>query len=354
MNTQAKEMPVEEVAEDAAAAKLAEDAFDAGYDSEEFDVGEVTDDDLDEWGNVIDEEDREEVEEDPAPEEPAAAPKEEPADPFAGVPQAVLDRMDEIAEIATKADQNARSASGRATKLKLATDQVIEQQEQAPAPAPAPSDELMRKALTDQTAFTELKEDWPSHASILENMVTAMGSILDSREDAMNQRFASRHKLGEQQLRTYIRLDNAHDGWEATVQGDEFKNWVYDGGPNLDERGIYNQLLGSEDPRADEYYGALLEKYPDWAENKGTLFGTNSAEASISLLDMHKAAREDQQEQQKQEDKQAEIDQRKAKQERLRRNIAPTSGTGTGAVTPDYDQEVNDAFDSGFENGSEY
>jgi hypothetical protein len=252
------------------------------------------------------------------------------------LPPAVAAMIQKLTDRVDAAEHTAKSAAGRASKV---------QREINEAPRGKPSRELIRSAMTDKESAKKLKEDWPDHHSAMEELMDTVGDKFDKTEENISARIE--RQFANQEMILEISL--AHSDWKTVGNDEKFINWVYEGGPSLTDRIRYEQLRDDGDPRSSQFYQQMLENNPKWAENKGHLFNTNTSEATITLLDKFKGTDIEQKNDIKEE--------RRRKAERARRlkaNIPASKGRNVGSSKiKDQDAEVNEAFESGF-NNSQY
>lgn len=299
-----------------------------------------------------------EDEADPQP-QPQTEDKVDEADPpaddeWAGVSDVIKKRFEKMASDLDRVTNIANSASGRANKLQS----EIQRNLSKPADAPKPTSQQIHEAMVDKEKRDALREEWPDFAEAFDELDTTISGVVGSQIDNLREEIAQ----GQQQYiadQVKYNLDLRHPGWENTVSDDKFKDWVYEGGPNLDERTKYEQTLGyaqslsNNSPaesealfsQANDMYSNLLNKYPDWASNTGSLYGDPSGEAAIRLLDKHKQVQE-------QKSKSAQVpDSRVSEQarnrQRLADNIAPTSGSDKQVIV-DAEEDLMSAFEAGF------
>jgi len=134
-------------------------------------------------------------------------------------------------------------------------------------------------------------------------------------------------------------VENAHTGWQETVNTDEFKQWAIEGGPTQDEADtlLEMQRRGNEDPTASAEAANLLNdyirKYPHWWANKGSLIQSPEPHDAIKLLDAFKARNET-----ASEFSETTAESR-SNQRRLERAVTPTRGGGAPARRQSTDQE---------------
>jgi hypothetical protein len=271
-------------------------------------------------------------------------------DEWDGVPAPIRAKFEKMSTALDNATNIANSASGRASKLQS---ELTRSQKKQQAKI-IPTDQQLRDAMGDQEKLNALKEDWPDLAGAMEELkssvTTAVGGGLDRVKKEVLTEMKSYAHQSQEELTNKIKLDTLHPGWQDTSNSEEFKNWIYEGGPNSQEQRAYNQLLvdsaytqksspgrSAELTRqAAEYYESLLTQYPTWAGEKGNLYGNSSGDAAVKLLNMHKK-----------EFTVAKKDDNRRKKQMLAANVAPTSGNGV-KPPPDSSIDVDAAFEEGF------
>lgn len=273
-----------------------------------------------------------------------------------GVPDILRKRFEQMADNLTNVTNIANSASGRANKLQS---ELQKQKNAIPTVAAKPTSQQIHEAMADKTKREALRKEWPDFAEAFDEIdktvSTAVGSAID---DLRNEFSSHRQELDDHDIKRD--LDNKHPGWENTVLKDDFKDWLYRGGPTPQERTEYENTLGyaqslsNNSPqeseqlfgRANEIYTNMLVKYPNWALDKGSLYGDPSGEAALKLLDMHKAGTVTAPITSDPAALAANAQQLK-NQQRLADNVAPTSGAPR-QVQVDPEEDVMAAFSAGF------
>jgi hypothetical protein len=271
-------------------------------------------------------------------------------DEWEGVPDPIRKRFEQMSMSLEKATSIANSASGRANKLQG----ELHNYKKAPPAKVVPTDQQLRDAMGNQEKLEALKEDWPDLAGAMEELkgsvTTAVGGGLDRVKNEVLREMQDYTAKSQEQLANRIKLDNLHPGWQDNSNSDEFKGWIYDGGPNSQEQKAYDQLLSESasiqnssparsaelSKQAAEYFNNLLDQYPIWAGEKGNLYGDSSVNSAIKLLDMHKKAFTVTKKDTNLKNKQVLAD-----------NVTPTSGKGIKRPT-DSSVDVQAAFKEGF------
>lgn len=284
--------------------------------------------------------------------------KEDPApevDEWEGISDNIKNKFNSMQTALDKATNIANSASGRVNKFQS------EQQKKKDEPVePKITSDIILEAMSSKERRDELSEDFPEFAHVFDeldkNMSKAVGETMDSRLDSFRQEMIANNLNMQERNDTQRILDIAHVGWENTINDDSFKDFVYKDGPNTDEQSSYEYLLNqsaiAETPieknaasaKANDYYKDLLSSYPNWAEEKGDLYGDPSGKAAIKLLDLYKKVDDTIKQ------KELSVNKISDSKKRLENNIAPTSGRNRQA--PVFEEEdVDAAFDDGFKNG---
>ena len=327
---------------DKTAAEQAEEAFEASFNSDEYE---------------LEEDPKEEIKEEPAEEpkeeatgeqedEPKEEPKAEEADEWAGVPEAIKAKFTAMEAEVKNAQHIANTANGQARKLQS---EFAKQQKSADKPVPT-SDQI-QKAMADPQLLEALKEDWPDIAAVIGELKTSVsqsvGSSIDQLRDQLRQEFqgvAQNTTARVESQLSQAKLDTLYPGWQNDVQGNEFKEWLRQGGPTESEMSGYDQALSNasltDDPglkaqyqqAAEKYYTNLLTNYPVWAQNKGKLYADSTVEGADKMLKMFYEATKPEE---------------KPKGSRLEDNVTPTLGKGSKAPSKASD-DAETAFLKGF------
>lgn len=205
----------------------------------------------------------------------------------------------------------------------------------------APTATDLKDAMGNNEKLVALKEEFPEIGDALQDIVNqATSGVMESMPTAA--KLDDLVKAGIAEAKGGLMLDMKHSGWETTVVTEEFVEFAYEGGPNVEERGLYFNLRDGKDPRADKFFDALIEKYPIWGDEKGRLLQSGSHDDAIDILDQYSASRTAQNE----GGDTVVIPPAKKGKVNLARSVAATKSTSTpaGKVT---DTEEDD-FVSGF------
>jgi len=329
-------------------------AFEAALDGEDVEI-EGTDDDALARQVDMDGFEDEKTDEATDTEDPAKEPTREPEDtlPIGGTldpeVQAYLDGIRE--ELTGRIDQvqnDARAASGRTRKLEGQVSEVSQQVEEQSEK----TRDWVKNMMEGSEAFGAMKQDWPDHAETIETLGNAMADQIDEQISATKaemQGAVSVEVETEVMRRTVDEIKKYHPNALEVANSDDFREWVFSTEeesaltPNSQERENWTTLNAEQDPRAEKYYNALLDKYPDWAEDRGRLYGDSSAHSSISLLDKYRDREvtgpdpKEQERQRRQEEK----------RQQLLDNAPPTRGRGGGAPLVDLESDAERAFNEG-------
>jgi len=299
------------------------------------------------------------------PETPAVVTPEVNIDPvvdeWAGVPDAIKAKFEQMSVDLDSAVNIAKSASGRANKLQS----LYQKQEYENRNVVKPTSEQIKDAMTNKESREALRNDGlPEVASAFDAMdISVSTSVGDTLDKFKNELLVSTRQFQEDFEMKRI-LDKSHPEWEYTVQNETFKNWAYENGPNINERLQYETLLSNASSlqnsvpgeanaifaQADNYYNNLLSTYPEWANDKGSLYGDPSANAAITLLDKYSKFNNTNTDVTTSITEQPNVIANAAQaknQQILADNVAPTNGAGPAAV-PDMSQDVDEAFKTGF------
>lgn len=327
-------------------AKDATAAFDAGYNSEEMEVD-------DDWGDdeVSHDEDEDPDKDAPDPDAPKGEESDDDQklkkpegeetdpdpDPDPDKPKGEVDNSYEgLLTRLERAENMAKSASGRAAKLQSDLAKLNQSGEKKGDPAPTASQII--EALSSTDKMDGLRREFPEYGEVLDEYGKSMTKAFEAQE----RNFSTLMQKSAQELRAISRLDNAHPSWEDDIHSKEFESWLWEGGPSEEERTEYFRLVqqgesGKASPgQADDYFSLLMEQYPDWAEDRGKLYGDPSTQASIDLLSKYKGG-----------GNQKPSNEGENKRRRLEGNVRPTTGK-TGDRIPEKSQAAEEAFDTGF------
>lgn len=272
--------------------------------------------------------------------------------------EALRSFKNEATERLDKATQKIQSLEGFKGSIKQQINhgvkKALEEMNLSPGGGGAPSQEEIDAAMVDSDALNSLIEEYPSFAPMAKAIESMNARIdkLGSATPPQESQPASEPTDGPD----FSQLDEFHPGWRQTVDSDNFKDYVLEGGPI---RSDYNEVVAdfrSGDPDRIAIAGALVEGWvtamPEWWESTGKrLFG--GPDASKTLLDEYadrgKEPKNDQQNDAKDGDDQ-EIDDLEAqknssRKERIHRTAAPPKTRGGVPATGLND---NEAFEAGF------
>ena len=330
-------------------------AFEAGFEDKDFEIEtkKVTEEEIvvDKKETVVDK--KETV----VDKKETVVDKKEPVvDEWDGLPSAVKKRFTTMEDELKRVTNIANTASGRASKLQG----QIEKQN---LPKPKPSSEQIRAAMTDKDKREALRVDFSEFADAMDEaddrVALAVGEALDKFKVEMSET----QTRTQSDFESKRNLDIKHPNWEQTVATEDFKAWVFEGGPAESERKDYENLVNDAQAlhgnsptesaamfnKANKYYNELLTKYPTWATKKGTMFNDPSGTSAIKLLDVYVESTNI--------DNNDEVIENEAKvkaktvsnnrQQRLADNVTPTSGK-ISDVPPADDEDVEKAFADGF------
>ena len=297
---------------------------------------------IDEEGSTIDDSDAqaafessfdgspvEVVDDEPKSEEPEAEQEEAEEEPEAEVAEPKAAEKPEItAEERMEAlEKRLRRSESRYGELNSKSKTQLAQIEALKKGREAPTEEQAKAAMEDGEKFKELARDFPEWAGATkEAMEFATREIRSSMPDIDALRKEMDDKLEFAEISR--KLDKKHDGWENTINTEEFIKYAYDGVSDED-RDLYLDLKSKNDPRADEQFSYMLDSNPDWAESNGKLLASNDAKDVIKFLDEFKATQTPQ-------------DTGSSKKDRLRMNVAATNGSSKQSVKRN--DSAEDAF----------
>jgi len=321
-----------------------EKAFTAGFHDKdiELDPSAELDDDEDTVAEQIAAESNKDLE------KPEVKDKDE-VDEWAGYTPEMKERFQAMETNLTKFQNIANSASGRVNKLQGELDR---QKNDEPEVKPKITSDELLAAMTNKDSRDKLREEFGEFAAALDeidqSVSTSVGSAIDNLRIELRAEAKNINESSMQELENKRALDIKHPGWETTVQNAEFKKWVYEGGPSEQESQYYDSLLfqaqqaapndtAALQATATRYYTTLVEQHPIWADKKGSLYGAESGESAISLLDLYK------------KDKAPVVNDREERlsDNRFEENLTPTSGQNRRAVEAPA-EDIEKAFSEGF------
>jgi len=241
-------------------------------------------------------------------------------DEWEGIDAPIKAKFEAMEKDLKDAQHIARTANGRASKLQSQADKV------KPVEKPKITSEQIHAAMSDPEKLNEMEKegDWDEMVAVIKevkaSLAKGVGGEIDRVRNELRQENAKTTDEAVQTAISRMQLDNSHAGWENDINTKEFKDFLYEGGPNKQEVDNYDYLLqqGKQTPAkaadADHYYSGLIDKYPLWARDKGNLYGSPSTESAIKLLDLYKGG--------------AKVQKNSSKKKMLEDNIAPTDGSG--------------------------
>lgn len=148
-----------------------------------------------------------------------------------------------------------------------------------------PSQDQITEALADEEAMQQLVEEWPSFkpfADTLKNVSQKVDQLTQLSNNNASESF-SRNEIIEE-TREVVALDVAHPGWQKVVKGDDFVDWLVEGGPSLNDyyrMKAYEEVAGD---KADAMIETWRTTYPEWWDKKGVGVYGDSTESSIKVL----------------------------------------------------------------------
>ena len=200
--------------------------------------------------------------ENPPQDEVPADNKGQPEDPFAGLPEAVRERLGRIETLEQSHSQllqHVRTAEGRvaAMQRELMTAKAAQE---VVAPQDAPSQVAIDKAAANPEKWNQLKKDFPEWADAMEEYVSskvgapaAPGLTTEQVEQQVSQRVSEIESKMERRI-DEVYVEAKHQGWKATVNTPDFIAWYQMQTPET-------QALASSTDREDAV--KMLDIYAD-------------------------------------------------------------------------------------------
>lgn len=181
----------------------------------------------------------------PRPEPEPEPEPEPPADPYAGLPDAVKAKLAEIDEL-KKANEDLRHHV-KTTEGRVAAWQREREQQKQQAAVSTPTASEMSKAAGDSEKWKQLKQDFPEWAEAMEEYVSAkVGSGYSSAPtDQLTQLIEERTaqiRADSQEALEYAKLEIRHENWKEDVNSPDFASWL-----NTQPVTVYNLI---ESPKA--------------------------------------------------------------------------------------------------------
>lgn len=146
----------------------------------------------------------------------------------------------------------------------------------------APTDTQVAAAKGDMTKWNAMKEDFPEWWEAMEQRlqnVKGGGQVVDL--DAVRNQVRA-EVASEMQVDF---LDTHRDGWQETLNKQEFKDYVLDGGPSAERFEEMKALDKTDRVKADALFKEVQQEFPDWWKAKGRAFFSEKAKDAIKLLD---------------------------------------------------------------------
>ena len=158
-----------------------------------------------------------------------------PEDPFAGLPDAVkqkLAQIDQLAQSNAQLLQHVRSAEGRVAAMQREL-QVAKVAQQSIAPQDAPTQTQINSASKTPEKWEQLRADFPEWAGAMEEYVAAkLGSVqpqgpsLDPRAVAQfTYQQVTQAKAEMARLLEEARIEGKYEDWKQVVNSTDFAQW---------------------------------------------------------------------------------------------------------------------------------
>jgi hypothetical protein len=183
-----------------------------------------------------------------APEtQPEPEPVLEPDDPFAGLPPALMEKLNKIDDLQRANEDlknHVKAAEGRVAAWQRERDQ---QRQQAEIVAPTRAE--VSTASANPEKWNQLKDDFPEWAEAMEEYVSsrvgqsAQGVSPDQINALIEQRTAQIRNETRETVE-YAKLETKHEDWKETVNSPEFLSWV-----NTQPVNVYNLI---DSPKATD------------------------------------------------------------------------------------------------------
>jgi hypothetical protein len=161
--------------------------------------------------------------------QPEPEPDLEPEDPFAGLPPALMEKLNKIDDLQRANEDlknHVKAAEGRVAAWQRERDQ---QRQQAEIVAPTKAE--VSTASANPEKWNQLKDDFPEWAEAMEEYVSSRvgqtGQNVSS--DQINTLIEQRTEQIRNETREaveYAKLETKHEDWKETVNSPEFLSWM--------------------------------------------------------------------------------------------------------------------------------
>lgn len=159
----------------------------------------------------------------------------EPEDPFAGLPEAVREKLSQIDQLVQANAQllhHVKTAEGRVSAMQREFQQARAAQT-AVAPQDAPSQGQIAKAANNPEKWEQLKQDFPEWAGAMEEYVSAqLGSVRSQQAGLTPEQVAGYVQQQRSEIKAemerelqYARIEGKYENWRDEVNTTEFAQW---------------------------------------------------------------------------------------------------------------------------------
>lgn len=188
-------------------------------------------------------------------------PVQEEEDPWAGVPPALRQQIEQITErvnalptLENRLKQAERRVGSIQNEFYAAQKAATEQKE-------APTPEQLEKASKSQKAWDEMKADFPEIAEAIE------GKLAESKppdiETLRNElKTEIQGKTTNEDLERRL-LGVAHRDWQTVVKSDDYQTWLKRQSLETQERAMYGKTAEEAIDVLDRYKASKIKKPPD-------------------------------------------------------------------------------------------
>lgn len=223
-------------------------------------------------------------------------------DPWGGVPDVVKTSIQRLEQATSSIPTQIRKLQGQFGTLnrdiKIAQQTATEQTKEAGSKAPTQAE--IDEATKTEAAWKALEEDYPDWASALGGQMKLLEKRLETKIPNVNlDEFGNRildtvdqrMRQNNQMQREYGKIDFKHPDWENTINSEEYRDWLFQGGPTVDEFFSFKTLEDSDPAKANEVLNDIIRRHPTWWSDKGSKLFSDHAKEAIELLDAYTASK---------------------------------------------------------------
>jgi len=283
-----------------------------------------------------------------AKEESDAAAKAE-SDAYNALPKVLRDKLQELEKLPGTVHKIASHIGG----LTNATTRIESAMKAAKTVAEkgggdSPTDKAVKAAFSNPEAFKQLKEDFPDWAGPIEAEFAALRAEISKqpkpqavdveglrKEVAGNTMEAIDRGIEQAEERFFMRLK--HPDWKTTINSQNFKTWMLDGGPSDESFRQYKELQETDPEKASKLVHGFASAHPQWWGERGAFIFSDSADDAVKLLDGYETG--------KKQDAGTEAARLK-KVKRLEGAVVPQGTAQTGIRNPSEQEAMLEGFAS--------